>query len=83
MIQILHFVSEVSLYKESFPDRLYVKEAEKHEKTRQRMHKILGDGIRTFLDYAAELKETQPDLFEEMMADYELSARLRASQKAA
>jgi hypothetical protein len=32
-----------------------------------------------FLDYAIELKEKKPALFEEMMADYELSIRLRQS----
>ncbi|MFV1958008.1 MAG: hypothetical protein ACC662_01210 [Planctomycetota bacterium] len=83
MIQILHFVSEAGLYKESFPDRLYVEEAAKHPKAKDRMYKILGDGIRSFLDYAIELKETQSDLLEEMMADYDYSARLRADEKAA
>ena len=41
-----------------------------------RTHRIIGDGIRRFLDYAIELKEKQPEMFGEMMADYALSARL-------
>ena len=39
------------------------------------MHKVLGDGVRSFLDHAIELKEQQPEMFEEIPADYELSAR--------
>jgi hypothetical protein len=37
----------------------------------------LGDGIQRFLDYAIELKEKHPELFEEMMEDYESSSLLR------
>ena len=43
----------------------------------KKVWKILTDGIRLFLDYAIELKETRPEMFDEMMVDYELSMHLR------
>jgi hypothetical protein len=65
MIAILHFIYDVKTFK--------------NEALRGKTWKILTDGIRVFLDYAIELKEKRPALFEEMMADYELSIRLRQS----
>ncbi len=37
----------------------------------QKVRNVLEDGIRKFLDYAIELKEEQPEVFTELMEDYE------------
>jgi hypothetical protein len=50
----------------------YLSRKERAEKVR----KVLGDGIQKFLDYAIELKEKQPDIFFELMTDYEVSSRI-------
>ena len=43
-----------------------------------RVMKVLGDGIRKYLEYAIELKEKQPELFNQVIADYELLADKRS-----
>lgn len=77
MIAILHFVYDVKIYKAKHPHAPYIREAAKREETKRTTEKILTDGIRVFLDYAIELKEKKPAIFEEMMADYEAAMRLR------
>ena len=34
----------------------------------------MGDGILKFLDYMIELKEKNPDMFYDLLTDYELSS---------
>ena len=77
MIEILNFVADVEHAKEKFPGRLFVQAAAGRDELMAKTKKILSNGIRSFLDYAIELKEKKPELFEELLADYELSALLR------
>jgi hypothetical protein len=79
MVYILHFVSDVKTLKERNPDSLFIHEAAKNELLMQKVTKVLGDGIRKFLDYAIELKEKQPELFNELVSDYELSTKMRTA----
>ena len=79
MIALLHFIYDVKSFKAKHPRQLFIHEAAKNEEMMKKTWKVLTDGIRMFLDYAIELKEKKPALFEEMMADYELSIRLRQS----
>jgi hypothetical protein len=77
MISILHFIADVSGFKEGNPKKLFILEAQRKKPLLDMVHKVLWDGVQRFLDYAIELKEKQPGLFEEMMEDYESSALLR------
>lgn len=77
MIYIIHFLYDVKLFKENNPDKLFVREAEKREILMQKVRKVLHDGINAFLDYAIELKEKQPAMFDEVMADYELTELIK------
>jgi hypothetical protein len=77
MIFILHFISDVASFKEHHPDKMFVHEAQGREILMKKARKVLEDGIRAFLDYCLELKEVQPEVFQDMMADYEVSAHLR------
>lgn len=77
MVYILRFVGDVKAFKEKNPDRLFIHEAVKHELMMQKVMKVLGDGIRKFLDYTIELKEKQPDEFYELISGYELSIQVR------
>lgn len=79
MISILHFINDVRSYKERSRDRLFIHEAFRDPRMKAKVYEVLGDGIRRFLDYAIELKERQPEIFEEVMEDYALSARFRKS----
>jgi hypothetical protein len=77
MISILHFVNDVRGYRERNPGRLFIHEALVHPRMKATVYEIVGGGIRRFLDYAIELKERQPEMFEEVMEDYALSSRIR------
>ena len=77
MIYILHFIHDVKAFKAKNPDKLFVHEAEKKERLMTKVKTVLGDGIREFLDYAIELKEKQPEMFHEIISDYELSTMIR------
>jgi len=76
MVYILHFVSDVKTYKENSPGKLFIHKAATNKLLMQKAIKVLGDGIRKYLDYAIELKEKQPELFEEIITDYELSIQI-------
>jgi len=77
MIYILHFIHDVKAFKCNNPDKLFIHEAEEKEWLMKKVKIVLGDGIRKFLDYAIELKEKQPDMFDEVVSDYELSTELK------
>jgi hypothetical protein len=77
MLHIMHFISDVKTFKATYPDKLFIREAAKNELLMERVVKVLGDGIRKYLDYAIELKEKQPELFSQLIADYELSTQIR------
>lgn len=77
MIDILHFLFDVKLFKENNPDKMFVLEAEKREPLMRKSRKVLHDGIKAFLDYAIEIKEKQPAIFDEIMADYELTELIK------
>lgn len=46
----------------------------------EKVKKVLGSGIQKFLDYAIELKEKHPDMFDELISDYELLSKIRGIQ---
>ncbi len=77
MIYLLHFIADVTAFKGSHPKKLFILEARRKKPILEKVRKVLGDGIQRFLDYAIELKEKHPELFEEMMEDYESSSLLR------
>jgi len=78
MVFILHFIDDVKVFKANNPDRLFVHEAAKNKRLMHKIETVLGDGIRKFLDYAIELKERYPDMFDEILSDYELSTHIRS-----
>jgi hypothetical protein len=77
MIDILHFLYDVKLFKENNPDKLFILEAAKREPLLRKAEKVLHDGILAFLDYDIELKEKTPAMFDEVMADYEMTELIR------
>jgi len=81
MIYILHFVNDVSFYKNNYPKMLFMYHAEREPYLMEKTKKVLGDGIRKFLDYMVELKMKQPILFREIISDYELVAKIEKFRK--
>jgi hypothetical protein len=77
MLFILHFISDVSTFRELNPSQLFMYKAANDESLMQTVLQVLGDGIRKYLDYVIELKEKQPQLFNQVVADHELLAATR------
>ena len=77
MVYILHFIQDVKLFKQNNPDKFFIHEAEKKPLLMEKTRKVLGDGIQKFLEYMIELKEKKPDVFYEIMSDYELSSQIK------
>lgn len=76
MIYVLNFIQDIELYKRRYPDGQFVAEARRRADLSAKMDKVLGDGVRSFLDHAIELKEKHPEMFEELLADYQLSVSM-------
>jgi hypothetical protein len=76
MIYILHFISDVQAFKAAYPHDLFIAKAMRDEGMMVKVRKVLSDGIQRFLDYATELKEKQPTMFNDVLSDYELSSEL-------
>lgn len=81
MISILHFIQDVKAFKERNPGEFFIHEARKREWLMERVKRVLGDGIRKFLDYAIELKEKQPAVFTDVIRDYEFSSHIHQIKK--
>jgi len=80
MLYILHFIQDVRLYKKYHPDKLFIDEAERQPYLMTKVNQVLQNGIIKFLEYAIELKEQRPDMFEDLLADYQISSQACISQ---
>lgn len=78
MINLLHFIQDVKLFKKHNPDKLFISGARENPQLMGKVEKILKTGIFSFLDYMVEVKETQPEVFEELINDYEFSAQMKS-----
>ena len=78
MLYIMHFVGDVITFREINANKLFINEAAGDEVLMQKTMKVLGDGIRKYLEYVIELKEKQPELFDQVVTDYESLARARS-----
>jgi hypothetical protein len=77
MIHLLHFIQDVELFKKHNPNRLFMEEASRKPKLMAKVEGILRTGLRSFLDYMVEVKTSQPEVFEEIINDYEFSSQMK------
>jgi len=73
MVYLLHFIQDMKLIKNENPDKRIIDEVAKRKDLMQKVDKVLGNGIRSFLDYAIELKMKNIEMFDQIMNDYELA----------
>lgn len=76
MIYILNFIEDILLVKEIYPGVLFMEAAAQRDALMKKSQRVLEDGIRKFLDYAIELKEKRPEMFEDLLDDYVRCAEL-------
>lgn len=77
MIHLLHFIQDVKLFKKHNPGKTFMSEAAEKPLLMAKVDGILKTGLFGFLDYMAEVKESQPEVFEELINDYEFSAQMK------
>lgn len=82
MVFVLHFIQDVDLYKRYHPDQPYIGYALKLPEERQRVSRILSDGVTKFLDYLVELKQKRPDVFDELLKEYLVTSRMMRPKNA-
>lgn len=70
MIFLIHFINDIMIFKDTHPQKLFVEGMKGNEVMMRKIYKVLGDGIRSFLNYAIELKEKSPEFLEEILHDY-------------
>ena len=77
MLYVLHFIQDVERFREGSPGSLFVTEARRHPRLWEKTEKILRDGVVKFLDYVIELREKEPEVLEELLQDYLVTAKMR------
>ena len=77
MIYILNFIQDVEFFYASRPDSSYIQAAAGHDRLMTKIHNVVEDGVRKFLDYMIELKQKDPQMFDEVMDSYAFSSQLR------
>jgi len=83
MIYILHFIQDVEFFQAERPGELFIHAAKDNPRLMSKVDTVLGDGIRKFLDYAVELKQKDPRMFDEVMESYGFSSRFRRKHRRA
>jgi len=78
MLYILHFIEDIESFRQQNPGVLFADEAARNPRLQRKVDKVLGDGIRKFLDYAIELREHEPLVLDELLEDYLQAMRVRA-----
>jgi len=79
MIYILHFIQDYELFRKQHPETPFAQGIKAHPRLREKADRILTDGIAKFLDYAIELRQKEPEVLEELLEDYLLSAKMRGA----
>lgn len=69
MIFVLHFIHDVESFHLRNPGKSFVKTIQKNPEKFTKVKKVLTDGIIKFVEYAIELKQTQPDVFYTLIND--------------
>ena len=77
MLFVLHFIQDVERFRERNPGSLFVAQARQHPRLWEKTQTVLRDGVLKFLDYAVELREKEPEVLEELLEDYLISAKIR------
>jgi hypothetical protein len=70
MLFLLHFIEDVESFRKLHPGQLFADEAAQNPRLQAKVDKVLRDGIVKFLDYAIEVREQDPAVFDDLLDDY-------------
>jgi len=77
MIMLMHYIHDAQLFKSLHPDEMFISKALENPELMQRTQTVLTDGLKSFLKFCIELKESEPDVFSMLMDDFQASDRLK------
>ena len=75
-LQMLNFVHDVKVFKESQPNEPFIQMAEQDERILKRVKEIIRLDIQKFLDYAIELKEKHPAMLAQFLSELDNSHQI-------
>jgi hypothetical protein len=70
MIFLLHFIEDVEAFRQQHPGQSFSDAAARNPRLQAKVDKVLRDGIVKFLDYAIEMREQEPAVFDDLLEDY-------------
>jgi hypothetical protein len=73
MIYILHYIQDVTLFKEQHPGELFLHGKKSKPEMTEKTSRIIRNGIEKFLDYVIELKQNNSTMLNSLLSDYEIS----------
>ena len=77
VVFVLNFIQDVRMYKESYPDKLFVEYAMSTPQGCEKLRKVLTGAVSKFLDYAIELKTERPSIYDELISEYLIVSELK------
>ena len=69
MIFVIHFIHDVESFRSRSPGKLFVAGVQNDPEMFAKVKIMLSDGIVKFVEYAIELKQYQPDVFQTLITD--------------
>jgi Zn-dependent M32 family carboxypeptidase len=79
MIYLLHFIQDIQHFRTHNPDALFMEYARCDPDLMEKVQSVLRKGLYSFLDYVIELKEKQPGILNDLLADYQATEHMKQS----
>lgn len=76
-LNILNFIHDVKVYRESHPDMPFIHFAQQDERTLKRVKEVIKLDVQKFLNYAIELKQNHPDMLSQFLSELDTSTQIR------
>jgi hypothetical protein len=76
-INILNFIHDVKVFKESHPNEPFIHFAQQDERILKRVKEVIKIDVQKFLNYAIELKQNHPDMLSHFISELDSSSRIR------
>ena len=76
-LNILNFIHDVKVYRESHPDMPFIHFAQQDERILKRVKEVIKLDVQKFLNYAIELKENHPEMLHQFLSELDTSTRIR------
>ncbi len=73
MIYLLHYIQDVILFQENHPGELFIHGEKSKPELIEKTSRVIRNGIKHFLDYVIELKQSDSTMLNSLLSDYEIA----------